>query len=161
MARVSCTLPHASSMISGIKFERDSGGMMSEELPLLKAVDMFGGMRGFIVHPSETDKEPAPPPEMKNLKELHGPVGTLGIFGDYSSADLTAMQAHWSKGAIAGPAGQPVPEMKTLLGGPAQTIDEPAVVQKAPEGQEAAGVDEHSEAAKVSPVKPPKRPIAS
>ncbi|CAH2606327.1 conserved protein of unknown function (plasmid) [Rhodovastum atsumiense] len=62
-ARVICTLPHAAETISDVKFVRDRGAMISEELPQERAELLFGGIPGFqIVSLDEPEPEPAPPP---------------------------------------------------------------------------------------------------
>lgn len=58
MARVICNLPHAAAEISGVKFTRDRGEMISEEVSD-ESAELFASIPGFRLA-GEKPKEDAP-----------------------------------------------------------------------------------------------------
>lgn len=64
MAKVLCTLPHASDLINGVKFVEHKLGMLSEEISD-EAAALFLSIEGYVIPGKKAatkDADPATPP---------------------------------------------------------------------------------------------------
>jgi hypothetical protein len=90
--KVLCTLPHASELINGVKFEPIEGGMLSEDVDQ-SVVDHFVGIQGYEAYDpdakKQSDADAAGDAEI--LKNLIAEAKALGV----------SVDARWKAGRLA------------------------------------------------------------